>query len=1172
MSSLKASAAGLAQIKQARKVKGWSIEDPRWLKAASAELDSNWKPSDYYEASLSTWKRFLRGESIRPEAFMAFCRVLGLDWQLLIEAVSELSKLSVAHQDLSEAPDVSAFVGRSQELEILNQWITQDQCHLVAVLGLGGIGKTALTVKLVEQVQPQFEYVIWRSLRNTPPIHNLLTELILFLSNQQAVNQPDRLEDQIACLMQYLRQQRCLLVLDNLESILQGGDRSGRYLEGYDGYGQLLRRVGDERHQSCVVITSREKPIGINWIENEQGVVRSQYLKGLPDVDGQAILTTKGLNLGESQCKLVTYYKGNPLALKIVAATIQSMFGGDTTEFLQQGTTVFGDIWNLLDQQFDRLSKLEQQVMYWLAVSGDWVTLTELREDMVAAVSPHELFDAVRSLQERSLVETSAEGFTQQPVVMEYVTGKFIHHVYEEVTTQAFNLFQSHALIKAQAKDYIRDAQSRSILEPLANKLLYYLGSRQTLKHYLMQIVKGQQQASPQQPGYLAGNILNLLCHLKIDLTGCDFSHLHIRQAYLVGVSLHDVNFTSCNLSTSVFTETLTATLSVVFSPNGKLFASGNADGIVRVWQTADKSKLVSCKGHTSWVWRVAFSPDSQLLATGSFDQTVKLWDAQTGLHLNTLTGHSDWVWAVAFSPDGQLLASASNDRTVRLWDTTTGQCIQTLSQHTSGVHSVVFSPNGQLVASSGIDCTIKLWDTKTGKLVDSLNAHEHWVSSIAFSRDGKYLISGSHDQTIKVWDLATRQCLKILRGHSSYVLSIALSSDGRTLASGSADCTVRVWDIVAGECLKVLQGHPNGVWSVAFHPDGQTLISGSNDSMVKVWNVKNGQSLKTIQGYCAGIRSIAFSVDGQWLASGSDDKTIRLWEAHSGNCFKTFKGHTSWIWSVGFSPDQQLIASSSSDCTIRLWNPNTGKEVRVLQGHTNLVMSITFSPKDNLLVSGSLDQTVRLWNVQTGQCNHTLTCSGRIWAVAFSPDGQTFASCNDDRSIQLWDVKTGECIRVLEGHTALVFSIAFSPDGKAIASGGSDQSVKLWDAELGKCIHTLSHSGGVWEVAFSPNSQLLASASEDQTISLWDVQTGERMKMLPSQTGEAWTVAFSPDGSTLAGAGQNGMIHLWNVETGERVKTISNKRPYEQMNITKVTGLTAAQQDSLKTLGAFLG
>ena len=231
----------------------------------------------------------------------------------------------------------------------------------------------------------------------------------------------------------------------------------------------------------------------------------------------------------------------------------------------------------------------------------------------------------------------------------------------------------------------------------------------------------------PQEPGYAAGNILNLLRQLKTDLTGYDFSDLTVWQAYLQGVNLHDVNFARADLSKSAFTETFGSIMSVVFSPDGKLLATGGDAAEVRLWQVADGKPLLTYRGHTHWVLSIAFSPDGQTLASSSNDQTVKLWDVNTGQCLRTLHGHTNWVWSVAFSPDGRTLASASFDRTIRLWDVSSGQPLRTLEGHTNSVRSIAFSLSdvtGEmpvLLASSSDDQTVRLWDIRTGECLRTL-------------------------------------------------------------------------------------------------------------------------------------------------------------------------------------------------------------------------------------------------------------------------------------------------------------------------------------------------------------------------------------------------------------------------------------------------------------------
>ncbi|MEH2260678.1 NB-ARC domain-containing protein [Nostoc sp.] len=1083
--------------------------------------------------------------------------------------------------DWGEAIFNSAFYGRIEELITLEQWILNEHCQLVALLGIGGIGKTALSVKFAQKIQDNFEYVIWRSLREAPPVKIILGNLIQFLSDEQETesNLPESFSDRVSRLLYYLQNYRCLVILDNAESILRTGSRAGLYREGYEEYGELLRRVGEATHQSCLVLTSREKPREIAFLEGQVLPVRSLPLSGLKVAEGQEILKLKGLSAAEDEWKvMIERYAGNPLALKIVATTIQDIFDGNMTDFLQQDTAVFGDIRDILEQQFERLSDLEKEIMYWLAINQESIALSELRDDIILPVPQAKLLEALESLGRRSLIEKARSTliektgsfFTLQPVVMEYVTSSLIELVCEEIVTQNIDLFRCHALMKAMGKDYVKDTQVRLIIKPVIDGLLNILRSKRKIENQLIQILTRLKEESPLEPGYTSGNILNLLYHLETDLSGYDFSHLTVWQADLRNVNLHNVNFTYADLAKSVFAETLGGIHSVAFSPDGKFLATGDTSGEIRLYQVADGKQLLTVNGHTGFIWPVAFSPDGHIFASGGDDQKVKLWNTNTGQCLANLQGHSGGIWSIAFSPDGQLLASSSEDRTVKLWDTSSNQCLKTLRGHSNRVTSVAFSTQGTTLASGSDDQTVKLWDTKTWQCLKTMEVENSGSKSVAFSPDCQTLASGYHNQIVRLFDVSTGKCLQTLHGHTDCVNSVAFSYDGQTLASSSDDQTVKLWDISTGRCLTTLHGHNSRVWSVAFSPEGKTLVSGSDDQTVRLWDVSIGQCLKIFQGYCNGIWSVTFSPQGTTLASGNNDQTVRLWDANTGQCFKTLRGHSNRVTSVAFSPQGTILASGSEDQTVKLWDTTSGQCLKILLGHSNRVTSVAFSPQGSVLASSSEDQTVKLWDTKTWQCLKTLQGHTHwVWAVAFSQDSETLVSVSNDQTVRLWDVSTGRCLQTMYGHTDWIWSVALSPDGNTVASGSFDQTVKLWDVSTGKCIGTLyGHTSGVYTVAFLDNCTL-ASGSGDQMVKLWDLKTSSCVTTLLAHTKLVWSVAFSPDGQTLVSGSQDDTIKLWNVKTGECLKTLKSYRPYEDMNITKVTGLTEAQKITLKDLGA---
>ncbi|MEG4851499.1 NB-ARC domain-containing protein [Microcoleus sp. B5-D4] len=317
--------------------------------------------------------------------------------------------------DLRDAPEIKTFYNYpNSPLTALENSIARQNCRLLTITGMAGTGKSAIARNLIPQIQTQFDRIIWRSLRTSPPLETTLKTLIQFLSNQHPPNPPlprggeervvpTNTDVQLSILIEYLRDNRCLIILDDVQQILSSGQLAGHYKPGYENYGTLFKLIGEITHNSCLILNSWEPPSDIITFTDDNSAVRLLQLTGLGEVATE-ILREKGLLDEEYWPELIELYQGNPLWLKLVAQTINNLFSGRVSQYLSYQPVFLSDeLTPILQQQYQRLSEIEKQAIALISNETEPLSLTQLMAKCQG--SQGELFTAIQSLTRRGMLE-----------------------------------------------------------------------------------------------------------------------------------------------------------------------------------------------------------------------------------------------------------------------------------------------------------------------------------------------------------------------------------------------------------------------------------------------------------------------------------------------------------------------------------------------------------------------------------------------------------------------------------------------------------------------------------------------------------------------------------------------------------------------------------------------
>ncbi len=531
------------------------------------------------------------------------------------------------------------------------------------------------------------------------------------------------------------------------------------------------------------------------------------------------------------------------------------------------------------------------------------------------------------------------------------------------------------------------------------------------------------------------------------------------------------------------------------FSPDGRLIASINEGGQLRVWEWKSDEPVLKSPPEKCSV--LAFSADGRRIAVG----------------------HEDWITSFDLGTGEESRRWQARDR----------------------ICALEFHPDSRRVAVGYLRANaVAVYNCDDGERVANFPTGTSSKTVVAWHPDGDLLAAGGSDGRIQIWNVPTRRKVTVLEGHVEQITGLNFHSGGDFLASSSWDGVVGLWQPSPGRLLMRLPFSGE----LGFSPQGVrwTGVISLSNHQAQLWGIVPSQEyhtfLNTFTEDDSVLRHGDISPDGTLLALGASDG-VRLWDVALGRAVAWLRmGDTA---SVLFGDNGRELLTCGPTNGLRRWRIEASPES---EGGRQISLSrqITLPFAPTRMARARDDQTLAIVSESAGQCvildlvTESLRAAemphARVSYVAVSPDAArvTSSGWHSDR-VKVWDRQSGKLIKELE--TDLTSVVFFTPDHRELIVA-RDKEFTFHDLNSFQVSRRLPREIGLYpgHVAFTADGKLMALELAPGMIHLKETASDRTVARLEDPQGDHSTwMSFTPDGTQLiVVARYAGAIHRWDL------------------------------------------